>query len=135
MNPNLAKEWDYEKNNGLTPADMMPNSGKIVWWRCKKGHHWLARVADRTKGGGCPYCSGKKVLAGYNDLETVNPSLTKEWHPTKNSNLKPTNVTANSHKKAWWICERGHEWLAEISSRNRGNGCPYCSGRKKQHLT
>ena len=40
------------------------------------------------------------------------------------------NVTPNSHKKVWWKCSKGHEWQAVVASRNRGSGCPYCSGRK-----
>ena len=60
VNPALAKEWNYEKNNGLTPMVVMPNSGKKVWWKCSKGHEWQARVADRNKGRGCPICKKTK---------------------------------------------------------------------------
>ena len=59
-NPALVAEWNYEKNNGLTPVDVMPNSSKKVWWRCSKGHEWQARVADRNKGRGCPICRKNK---------------------------------------------------------------------------
>ena len=83
VNPTLAKEWHYEKNNGLTPMDVLPNSGKKVWWKCSKGHEWQASIADRNSGHGCPYCAGKRVLKGYNDLQTVNPTLAKEWHYEK----------------------------------------------------
>lgn len=71
-----------------------------------------------------------KLLKGINDLATVNPELAKEWHPTLNGNLKPTDVTVGSDKKVWWICEHGHEWEAQAKKRAlRGQGCPYCSGR------
>ena len=43
VNPDLAEEWNYEKNNKLTPMDIMPNSGKKVWWKCNKGHEWQAQ--------------------------------------------------------------------------------------------
>ena len=33
-NPDLVKEWDYEKNAPLTPDDVTPGSGKKVWWIC-----------------------------------------------------------------------------------------------------
>ena len=130
VNPLLAKDWNYEKNNGLTPADIMSNSGKRVWWKCSKGHEWQATVASRSGGTGCPYCVGKKVLKGYNDLQTVNPTLTKEWNYEKNGTLKPENFTANSGQKVWWKCSKGHEWQATISNRNSGRGCPYCSSTK-----
>ena len=129
INPTLAKEWNYENNNGLTPMDVMPNSDKKVWWKCSKGHEWQATIVHRNNGSGCPYCSGRYAVKGYNDLQTVNPSLSKEWDYEKNNGLTPLDVMPNSVKKVWWKCSKGHEWQATIDSRNRGNGCPYCSGR------
>ena len=129
-NPTLANEWNYEKNNGLTPMDVMPNSNKKVWWKCSKNHEWQATIIDRNNGYGCPYCSGKKVLKGYNDLQTVNSTLADTWNYEKNGTLKPENFTANSGQKVWWKCSKGHEWQATISNRNSGRGCPYCSSTK-----
>ena len=130
VNPSLAKEWDCEKNNGLMPMDVLPNSEKKVWWKCNKGHEWQAIIGNRNKGQGCPYCAGKKILKGFNDLQTVNPTLSKEWNYEKNNALSPTDVTSSSNKKVWWKCQNGHEWQAYICHRNKGSGCPYCSGKK-----
>ena len=127
--PDLAKEWNYKKNEKLKPEHCTYNSGKRVWWRCSNGHEWQDTIAHRSAGRGCPYCSGKKVLIGYNDLLTVNPAISKEWHFERNADLKPNQVTANSGKKVWWECCYGHEWQATIDHRSRGQGCPYCSGR------
>ena len=69
--------------------------------------------------------------SGHNDLTTHNPSFAKEWNHALNKNLTPREVTPNSHKKVWWVCKYGHEWYATIKDRNQGNGCPYCSGKKK----
>jgi hypothetical protein len=94
---------------------------------CSEGHTWEAVVRNRNSGTGCPYCAGRAV--GPDDyLQTINPELAKQWHPTKNGRLTPKDVTPNSNKKAWWICGKGHEWKATISNRNRGRGCPYCAG-------
>ena len=60
VNPTLAKECNYEKNNGLTPEDVMPNSGQKVWWKCSNGHEWQAIIQDRNKGSGCPICRKNK---------------------------------------------------------------------------
>lgn len=128
-NPNLAKEWNCEKNGNLKPEHFTKNSGKKVWWKCSEGHEWQATIDHRNKGRGCPYCSSRKVLKGYNDLETVNPTLAKDWHYDKNNGLTPADVMPNSNKKVWWKCSEGHEWQARIIERNRGNSCPYCSGR------
>ena len=132
VNPSLAKEWNYEKNNGLTTMDVMPNSSKKVWWKCSEGHEWQAKIADRNQGRGCPYCAGKKVLKGFNDLQTLSPTLAAEWHYEKNNGLKPMEVSPNSHKKVWWKCSKGHEWQAIIGNRYKGNGCPICRKNKNQ---
>ena len=129
INPSLAREWNYPKNNELTPIDVLPNSGKKVWWKCDKGHEWQAQIIQRNKGVGCPYCSGRYAIKGENDLETVNPILAQEWNYELNGTLKPCDVLPNSDKKIWWKCNKGHEWQALISNRNKGIGCPYCSGR------
>ena len=71
---------------------------------------------------------------GYNDLTTINPSLAKEWNFQKNGKIKPIDFSANSHKKVWWICEKGHEWIAEIKSRNNGRGCPECAKEKRKKV-
>ena len=130
VNPDLAKEWDREKNSGLTPMDVLPNSEKKVWWKCKQGHEWQAIIGNRSKGQGCPYCSGKRVLTGLNDLQLLNPKLAQEWDYKKNGSLTPTEVTTGSNKKVWWRCEKGHEWQAMIKHRNKGSGCPYCAGQR-----
>jgi len=67
-----------------------------------------------------------KATEKYN-LHIVNPDLAKEWHPTRNGDLNPRNVTPGSGKKVWWICAQGHEWEATIYSRNRGSGCSSCN--------
>ena len=128
-NPEIAKEWNYEKNVNLKPENFSVNSNKKIWWKCQKGHEWQARISSRSSGNGCPYCSGQKILKGSNDLQTVNPILAKEWNYEKNKGLTPEDVMPSSTKKVWWKCSQGHEWEATIGSRNSGNGCPYCSGR------
>ena len=130
INPILAKEWNFEKNNGLTPSDVMPNSDKKVWWKCNNGHEWQASIRSRNIGSGCPYCANQRVMTGYNDLQTVNPILAKEWNNDRNDKLTPLDVLPNSHKKVWWRCDKGHEWQATIAHRNNGRGCPYCSNKK-----
>lgn len=129
QNPALVQEWDYTKNGAMTPDAFTANSGEKVWWKCNKGHSWQATIAHRNSGRGCPYCSGRKVLAGFNDLQTINPALTREWDYEQNAALKPDAFTANSGKKVWWKCSNGHSWQATIDHRNKGRGCPYCAGR------
>lgn len=67
------------------------------------------------------------LIAGINDLETLNPELAKQVSP--NSKIKATEVTVWSNKKLLWVCNKGHEWAAMVYNRSNGYGCPYCSGR------
>ncbi len=130
--PEISREWHPTKNGNLKPSDVMAGSGKKVWWLCEKGHSFLQSVSKRAKRGyNCPYCSGKKVWKGHNDLATVNPHLASEWHPTKNGDLKPIDVSAGSGKRVWWKCPLGHEYQAVVSIRNHDHtNCPMCSLRK-----
>ena len=129
INPELSKQWHPTKNGNLTPVDVVAGSRKKAWWICKRGHEWEATIYHRSRGLGCPYCSGQRVCED-NSLQAVNPNLAKEWHPTKNGTLTALDVTSGSGIKVWWICKEGHEWDAVIQSRNKGIGCPYCSGYK-----
>lgn len=131
--PNLAKEWNFEKNGAITPFDINAGTSKKFWWKCNKGqdHIWEANVVSRTKGNGCSVCAGRIVIP-LNSLAIKNPQLASEWHPTKNGNLTPLDITLASPKKVWWKCPKGsdHEWQAKISNRSSLNqGCSVCSNR------
>lgn len=126
--PDLAKEWHPTKNGSVTPADISGARGNKKWWICSQGHEWAASIYSRSRGTGCPTCSGNRVLTGFNDLASRSPHLLAEWHPTKNT-LSPTEVSWSSGLKAWWICLLGHEWEAQISNRNNGSGCAVCNSK------
>ena len=128
VHPELISEWS-EKNLTLTPDDITFGSNKKVWWRSACGHEWQASVKARSNGEKCPICSGARVIAGINDLATLEPLLVKQW--SKKNKIKPTEVSIGSHKKVIWRCEKGHEWEAAVKSRTiNKTDCPYCSNNK-----
>ena len=131
----LSSELAYKntiKNGALSPGAIAAKSSKKVWWQGSCGHEWQSTVASRTsRNGGCPYCSNKKILKGFNDLETINPDLAKEWNTEKNGDLRPSDVSPKSSKKVWWICEFGHEWQATVNDRANGTKCPICRRLKR----
>ena len=130
--PEVARQFIAEKNLGVDLLSLSRKNTKKLWWRCDEGHEWEAYVFNRTTGRGCPFCSGRRVKTGVTDLATLAPEIAAEWHPTKNDDLLPSQVTAGSHHKAWWQCkvDSQHEWQAEVGSRARnGNGCPICGRR------
>ena len=132
--PELLKEWDYQKNNkiGLDPQKIAPKIGKKAWWLCPKGHSYFTVIENRTRGiSGCPYCSNRKALPGFNDHTISHPNIVKEWDHEKNGNLKPENCVAGTHTKAWWICSKKHSYQATIVNRtSKGGGCPICAGKQ-----
>ena len=129
-NPELCREWHPTLNGDLTPDKVSAGSNKKVWWLGKCAHTWDSVIFERSKGGGCPFCSNRKVLSGFNDLATKFPNLAKEWHPTLNGDLSPSEVLSGSSSKAWWLGACGHTWEARVASRTIGRGCRYCSGNE-----
>ncbi|MCC2240521.1 ImmA/IrrE family metallo-endopeptidase [Fusicatenibacter sp. CLA-AA-H213] len=128
VHPELVSEWS-EKNLTLTPDDITFGLNKKVWWRGACGHEWQASVKARSNGEKCPICSGARVIAGINDLATLEPLLVKQW--SKKNKIKPIEVSIGSHKKVIWRCEKGHEWEAAVKSRTiNKTDCPYCSHNK-----
>ena len=131
-NPKLAREWHPTRNGKLTPKDVLPNSGRKVWWKCKKGHVWRDKISDRNRYNlKCPGCGGyyKKKVFKYNCLASLRPDLAREWHQKKNGDLTPRDIRCNSGRKVWWKCRHGHEWTDTVCHRTNGRGCPGCSGR------
>jgi len=119
--PHLAK-----LAHGWSPETVRPKSGLKKSWKCDEGHVWSARICDIANGRGCPYCSGKKVLEGFNDLKSKHPDIADQadgWDPSK--------FLAGSAIQQKWRCGKGHSYLATIYSRTgRGVACPYCANKK-----
>lgn len=124
-NPELMRDWDFEKNRSVLPENLLAGSGKKVWWKCSQGHSWKTKVNERKRGRGCPYCSNNLVCA-TNNLAVLYPSISKSWHSVKNQGLDPSEVLPGSARKVWWICSKGHSWRSTILSRTSGTGCPHC---------
>lgn len=130
--PDIAAQWHASKNGNITPNDITGGHCKKKWWQCSVAvdHQWLTTPKSRTEGRGCPYCAGTKV-ARSNCLSTTHPTIAKEWHPTKNGNITPSEVSAGQRKRSWWLCSNGHEWAARIDSRTvKKSACPVCNESK-----
>lgn len=55
-------------------------------------HEWQAVIAARAvENSGCPYCTGRRVLAGFNDLAALHPEIAAQWDDTLNGTLTPEN--------------------------------------------
>lgn len=136
--PQIAKEWHPTKNGLLTAEDVSAFSNKKVWWQCAVcGEEWQTTVSHRSKeNNGCPQCA--KIKRGKtrtysasreNNFETKFPELAAEWHPTKNGELTPKNISVSCNRKVWWQCSYcGYDWQDTPNHRTqRGSGCPHCT--------
>jgi hypothetical protein len=129
--PEIASEWDYEKND-KTPKQVAHGTHQKVWWKCsKKGHSWFAQIFSRTnQGNNCPICGGKRILAGDNDFPTLYPETYKEWDHEKNI-VDPSTLGGGSHYVAYWLCSKKHSYTSAIKGRTlSGRNCPVCSNNK-----
>ena len=133
--PELVAQWHPVKNGDLRPEDLSYGSGRKVWWQCPSGpdHEWQASPNNRTSGkSGCPFCAGRAPSV-TNNLAYLHPELARQWHPTRNGDLRPEDVVAGSSRPAWWQCpvSPDHEWQAAPHDRVAGKGvCPFCIGMR-----
>ena len=143
--PEIAKEWDYEKNE-TTPQGITPTSTNHYWWICPEGHHYALSPAERVKyleagETACPYCDDRRVLPGLNSFKAKHPDLMKEWDEVNNFLLTDADAVSDaSIKLAYWNCPEGHTYPMRYQRRvmfaYRGiTACPYCKGlnNKKMH--
>lgn len=129
--PKIAKEWHPTKNLYLSVYDVSKGSKKKVWWLGACGHEWEMIIKNKVSfDRGCVYCKGKKTLAGFNDLSTTHPEIIEYWNFPRNTSVSIQSVSKGSDQVVWWVCNKGHEWEARVSSYVSGKRCPYCSGQK-----
>lgn len=131
--PVLAAQWSKTANRDSRIEQVSAGSNRKVWWVCDHGHNWKMAVSKRALlGQGCPICSGKQVLEGFNDLASQSPEIAKFWNFEKNGDLLPTQISAGSQKLVWFVCELDsrHEWQGRVTGLKRGRGCPICANKR-----
>ena len=90
----------------------------MFWWKCSEcGGEYEAWIQSRIDGSKCPYCSGRIVKVGLNDLATTDPQIAHEWCYEGNKGVLPSDVNRNSKRIYWWSCPHGHQWQASVSAR------------------
>lgn len=120
--PELAAEWC--EGNGKSSSEVSYGSDYRATWVCKQfsTHTWSTPVCSRTYTG-CPVCSNQQVLAGFNDILTLDPDLCAE---SDDATVDFSRVTRYSSLKVRWKCIKGHTWVATIADRSTGRGCKRC---------
>jgi len=129
--PEIAIEWDYERN-GTTP-DTVRAGDRVnrYWFRCNNNHAFELTPWQRTSRQlGCKIC---RVVAG--NLAETHPWAVEHWHPDpkKNPELTPYNLTAGSLKVIVWQCPVAEDHVYEKTVYDRCTrrlGCPFCPSRR-----
>jgi hypothetical protein len=105
------------------------NKSHLLRWKCYKCKSIFEQTwtCIYSNGYGCSFCSGKRANE-TNCLATILPEIAHEWHPTKNGDLTPFDVTVGSKKYVWWQCKNNntHIWYSTVKNRTQ-HSCPYCS--------
>lgn len=128
--PNIVEQWDYVANGENKPEQYTAGTNKKVYWIGSCGHSFLNAVAEKVRSAetgadGCPYCAGKQILKGFNDLESQYPLIAKEW--SSKNKKRADEVSGRVTLQAEWICAKGHEYKVGIRSRTHlGAGCKIC---------
>ncbi len=94
INPELCKEWDYEKNK-KKPEEYTPGSDKKVWWKCLDcNHSWKSLIKHRNNSSGCPECNKskgekecKRVFISKGFIKIERKEYKELSHTDKNNNV------------------------------------------------
>lgn len=138
--PEIAKQWDYDKNGEITPDNASYGSKRNVWWKCDIcGYSYQKRICNRTapskritESDKCPICLGRIIIPEYNSLQAKYPKIVEqEWDYEKNP-IKPDEISPFYRKKIWWHCKKGHSYQSLPGNKilNNGGNCPYCSSQR-----
>jgi len=133
--PHVAKLFHPTKND-VSIETLAPNSSIRPFWLCPNTceygcpHEWKTSVHHVTTDTACPCCSGQKHCI-HDKIPFTHPDLLSEWHPTKNGELSPNDISAHSHNNIWWQClkNKNHIWKTQIGVRAIGCGCPFCKNK------
>lgn len=134
--------YSYDKNDGVNPEKLELANSEELWFIGTTCNHefktTLGNILRKDRENKCPYCEGRRILIGFNDLKTKYPEFFNgenkiQWNEKKNKDegVLLDNISEGSLKPSWFICKNGHEWKANTHNVFvLGKGCPYCGGKK-----
>ena len=120
--PAAKNMWDYDKNIGIDPKSLSPNSAMRANFKCSLGHEFFKTIHQFTRNPVCPECE----FIEKRSIALTKPEMLVFWDYEKNI-LSPYEVSPHSKKEAFWKCKKcGYSWKTQINSRAAKNKCPSC---------
>lgn len=118
----ILKDNNYLADKTINISEI--KTGRQYLFTCQNGHTFESNVSNAFQSGkfGCPICSGRRVLKGFNDLWTTHPELASMLK-NKDDGYR---YNAGSNVKLLWICpDCGNERL--ISPNKMTTQKHYCT--------
>lgn len=133
----IKKRWHFEKNFDIDPYQIALSTSASAWWKCENSefHDDLINISSVIRNNNkCDYCKFLKVCID-NCLRVTHFDIAKIWCNSKNDSLTPNDVTHMSTETVWWMCpqNKDHDHQLKINVKAKGQGCPFCSGKKINH--
>ncbi len=131
--PQLLEQWDYENNGDVDPLTVNINDNRYFYWKCLIGRHsFPSKIAHRVLNNKCPYCEGKKVLKGFNDVESQCENVMVEWDYENNQILPSEVIYTATAPKIHWKCYFCGQKFSTEPRKHREPGCKICK-QKMRH--
>lgn len=125
--PNIASQWDMDKNLSLSPNNYTKNSSKNVWWRCEFGHSYQYKIVNKSEE--CLVCVDL-IVTKDNCIANKHKHLLQEWNYNKNYEITPEGVSIKSRKVVWWKCNTcNFEYQATVQQKGQDYKCPSCTNQ------
>jgi len=134
-----AKYWHPTKNGNVKPRDISICNGKKCWFKCDCNHDFCSSLAGIKNGSWCPYCSHQKLCDNEEckfcfENSFASSDKAKYWHPTKNGNIKPRDISISNGKKCWFKCDCNHDFCSGLNHIKKCSWCPYCKNKTEKIL-
>lgn len=130
-NPEAAKLWVDELNNGITPDNIASKSGKTINMICAHNpkHTYPIRICNipTVEPYGCPYCRKHSIVSlGENDLFSISETAKTMWSYDENLGYELDAINPKSTDNVTWLCNNGHHFSRRICEFVANSECPIC---------
>lgn len=100
--PEIAKEWDYNKNYPIKPENVAPHTNKKYHWICKMGHSYYISPNSRcgSKQTGCVICNlskGEEKIKEFLNSHFIKYEHEFRFNDCRNKNPLPFDIYLHNY--------------------------------------